>query len=429
MVNPTIVPRSEHGISRRHIHSNALKVLYRLHDAGFQSYLVGGGVRDLLLGKEPKDFDIATDATPEEVRGLFRNCRLIGRRFRLAHIHFGRDIIEVATFRAPHDHAETESQAMTGRDGRIMRDNVYGTLEQDVWRRDFSINALYYNIADFSVVDYVGGLSDLQNGVLRLLGDAETRYKEDPVRTLRAARFAAKLGFRPDEEAEQAMIKTRHLLSEAAPARLFDEFIKLMHSGHAVESFTSLRHMDLFKYLFPQCDSRLDSEYGEHDSLFIRNALANTDKRINEGKPVNPAFLVAVLLWGSVTQKLEVLLEKEAPVPAMLLAGQEVVGGAGRRLSIPKRFTIAAREIWGLQGRLKNRSGKRPARLVTHPRFRAAYDFLCLRSQSEEDELIELCQWWTEFQEANPVDRTAMAVPTTTRRKRRPRRKKPSSEG
>lgn len=431
MVSPTIVPRSEHGISRRQIHGNALKVLYRLKDAGFEAYLVGGGVRDLLLGMEPKDFDIATEATPDEVRGLFRNCRLIGRRFRLAHIHFGRDIIEVATFRAPHEEAEGQHEAHTHEDGRILRDNVYGTLEQDVWRRDFSINALYYNIADFSVVDYVGGLEDLRAGRLRLIGDADVRYKEDPVRTLRAARFAAKLGFRLDEEAEKGLIENRHLLADAAPARLFDEFLKLMHGGYAVESFASLRHLGLFGYLFPLSDKRLDSEDGEHDGLLIRNALANTDRRINEGLPVNPAFLVAVMLWGEVAAARDQLLDKESPAIAMQIAGQAVIDRSVSTLAIPRRFSIVAREIWSLQGRLLNRSGKRPARLVTHPRFRAAYDFLCLRAQSGETELQEVCQWWTEYQENSPIDRDKMPRPSSGqgRKRRRPRRRKPSSAG
>lgn len=430
MVSPTIVPRSEHGISRRQIHANALKVLYRLSDAGFEAYLVGGGVRDILLGLEPKDFDIATDATPEEVRGLFRNCRLIGRRFRLAHIHFGRDIIEVATFRAPHDEAEGKHEAQTDTGGRIVRDNVYGTLDQDVWRRDFSVNALYYNIDDFSLVDFVGGLDDLRSGRLRLIGDAEMRYKEDPVRALRAARFAAKLGFELDEEAEDGLLATKHLLSEAAPARLFDEFLKLMHGGYAVESFASLRQLDLFGYLFPQSDRRLDSENGQQESLLIRNALANTDRRISEGKPVNPAFLVAVMLWGEVTARRDKWMEKEPPAMAMQNAGQDVFNEAVRSLAIPRRFSMVAREIWSMQGRLLNRSGKRPARLVGHPRFRAAYDFMCLRSQSGEDDLKELCQWWTDYQENSPEARSAMAAVSPAKgRRRRPRRRKPASGG
>ncbi len=431
MTNPTLIPRSEHCISRDNISNNALKVLYRLSDAGYQAYLVGGGVRDLLLGKIPKDFDIATDATPEEVKSLFRNCRLIGRRFRLAHVHFGRDIIEVATFRAPHDEAEAEGVAAMGADGRIVRDNVYGTLEQDVWRRDFTINALYYNIADYSVIDFVGGMEDLKNGVLRLLGDAEVRYREDPVRALRAARFAAKLGFQLDEATDVAIEHTRHLLADAAPARLFDELLKLMHSGHAVESFLQLRYHHLFEFLFPQCDALLDAENGDAYGWFIRHALENTDRRINNGQPVTPAFLVAVMLWGTVKNRMDELADSEPPSVAVQIAGQEAVMEAIRHIAIPKRFSIAAREIWALQNRLTRRSGKQPFRLLEHPRFRAAYDFLCLRASSGEDELQELCQWWTDFQEENPVARQAMAEkkPAAARRRRPRSRRRPRKTG
>ncbi|MGV6859998.1 MAG: polynucleotide adenylyltransferase PcnB [bacterium] len=426
MTEPTIIPRSDHCISRDNISNNALKVLYRLSEVGYQAYLVGGGVRDLLLGKRPKDFDIATDATPEEVKGLFRNCRLIGRRFRLAHVHYGREIIEVATFRAPHEEAEADGVAASVSNGRITRDNVYGTLEQDVWRRDFTVNALYYNISDFSVIDFVGGMADLENGVLRMLGDAETRYREDPVRALRAARFAAKLGFELDESTDLAIEHTRHMLAEAAPARLFDELLKLMHGGHAVESFLQLRYHHLFEFLFPQCDALLDQEGGDQFGWFIRRALENTDRRINNNQPVTPAFLVAVMLWGSVKHRMDELADEEPPAVAVQIAGQEAISETIKHIAVPKRFSIAAREIWALQNRLTRLSGKQPFRLIEHPRFRAAYDFLCLRASSGDQEVEQLCQWWTEFQEEHPVPVVKGADKRASAARRRPRSRRRS---
>ena len=421
--SPRIIPRAEHSISRSRISPNALKVLYRLHEEGYDAYLVGGGVRDLLLGREPKDFDVATNATPEEVRRLFRNCRLIGRRFRLAHIRFGREIIEVATFRAPHDEAEHDEQAHV-ENGRILRDNVYGTLEQDVWRRDFTINALYYNIADFSVVDYTGGIEDLEHGRLHLIGDPEARYKEDPVRMLRAVRFAAKLGFTIDAASEKAIYKLGGLLREVSPARLFDEMLKLFHGGCAAQTFEMLRHYHLFQYLFPETDKRLDSELGEIMLPLISRALTNTDQRIRQGKPVNPAFLIAILLWQVVVEKQEAIMTAGMPrFPAMQQAGQQVMSAQCRTLSIPRRFSQVAKEIWVMQLRLLNRRGKRPLALLAQQRFRAAYDFLCLRAQSGEAELEEVCDWWTRFQELDADERQAMLLPDK-RRKRRPRKRK-----
>jgi poly(A) polymerase len=398
---PRIYSRAEHGISRANISQNALKVLYRLKDAGYQAYLVGGGVRDLLLGREPKDFDIATDARPEEIKELFRNCRLIGRRFRLAHVHFGREIIEVATFRAPHEEDEGETAAVTAEDGRILRDNVYGTLEQDAWRRDFTINALYYNIADFSVVDYVGAMDDLKAGTLRLIGDPDTRYREDPVRMLRAVRFAAKLGFRIEPEAEAGMHELSQLLADIAPARLFDEVLKLFHGGCAVQTFELLRHYGLFEHLFPLTEEALAHEEQGFPVTFVMNALANTDARINEDKPVTPAFLFAALLWEPLRHEADAIMADGVPeIPAIQQASHNIMSLQQRATSIPKRFGIPMREIWSLQPRFRYKSGKRPLRLVSHPRFRAAYDFLCLRSRSGELPADD-CEWWTRFQETD----------------------------
>lgn len=423
---PDILSPEYHEIDLARINVNAVKVLTRLHEAGFRSCLVGGGVRDLMLGLEPKDFDVATDATPDEVRELFRNARLIGRRFRLAHVRFGREIIEVATFRAPHDEADHHTEAVVEDSGRILRDNVYGSLEQDVWRRDFTVNSLYYDIADESVIDYTGGVTDLREGVLRLIGDPEQRYREDPVRMLRAVRFAAKLDFDIDEASEQTIHDLAPLIRDTPPARLFEEFIKLMHSGAAVEAFELLRHYDLLIHIAPSTADALDGPNGEDLETFILNSLENTDTRVNEGKPVNPAFLIAVMLWGPLQEHLQRKLDEGlSPFVAMTQAGSDVIGEQSAIMVVPRRFSTQTREIWELQGRLKrSTSGKRPFRLREHQRFRAAYDFFCLRARSGESDLEELCQWWTEFQENNPLD-TSKPVERTEfrRRNRRPRRR------
>lgn len=393
---PRIIPRSEHTISRANISSNALKVLYRLKGAGYDAFLVGGGVRDMLLGREPKDFDIATNASPEEVKKLFRNCLLIGRRFRLAHVRFEGEIIEVATFRAQGD-AASDEEART-ENGRILRDNVYGTLEEDAWRRDFTVNALYYNIQDFSVVDYVGGMADLQEGMLQLIGDPQQRYREDPVRMLRAVRFAAKLGFRIHPESEAPIFELAHLLEDIPPARLFDEILKLFLGGCAVQSFEILRHYGLFGYLFPQTEACLAREREGFPLTLLTRALQNTDARIAEGKPVTPAFLYAALLWEPLRQAMS---GQEASamgeIQAIQQAAYAVEARQLARTALPKRFAVPMREIWILQTRLRRTTGLRPLRLLEHPRFRAAYDFMLLRQEAGED-VGELCQWWTEFQ-------------------------------
>ncbi|ACL71973.1 Polynucleotide adenylyltransferase [Thioalkalivibrio sulfidiphilus HL-EbGr7] len=413
--SPAIIPRAEHGVSRANISKSALKVLYRLREAGFRACLVGGGVRDLLLGREPKDFDVATDAHPEQVRQLFRNCRLIGRRFRLAHVQFGREIIEVATFRAPHevlngdDDEEFNGDALV-EDGRIIRDNVYGTIEQDAWRRDFTINALYYDIEDFSVVDYAGGMADLKAGVLRLIGDPEVRFREDPVRMLRAVRFAGKLGFRLDIACEQAIPRMAGLLEEVAPARLFDEAIKLFHSGYGLQTFEMLRRHDLFRFLFPATEEALSHEEQGFPITFVANALKSTDARIQEGKGVNPAFLYAVMLWEPVRRLADRLMENgELPwLVALQQAGTAVLADQCAHIAIPKRISLPMREIWEMQPRLEQRRGARALRLMTHPRFRAAYDFYCLRAQSGEA-LEEGCNWWTRIQEVDEAEQRHMA--------------------
>ena len=418
-VQPEIIPRSEHGISRANISESALKVLYRLKDAGFRACLVGGGVRDLLLGREPKDFDIATDALPEDIRTLFRNSRIIGRRFRLVHVRYGREIIEVATFRAPHD----SDAGQTTDDGRILRDNEFGSIETDALRRDFTVNALYYDIEDFSVLDYAGGVTDLKSGKLRLIGDPAVRLREDPVRMLRAVRFSAKLGFLIDPEVEQQLYDLGHLLAEISPARLFDEVLKLFHGGCALQTFEMLRHYDLFRYLFPMTEEVLAHEEQGFPDLFVANALRNTDERINAGKPVTPAFLFAVLLWEPVRVYMQQHPDEESPESqALQTASSIILSRQAQHITIPKRFSIPMREIWQLQPRFRYTQGKRPLRLLGHPRFRASYDFLCLRARSGED-LESSCRWWTEFQEKYTPEAALEAPPP--RKRRRPRRRKP----
>lgn len=422
-INSHIISRSDHPISRANISENALKVLYRLKNAGYQGFLVGGGVRDLLLGREPKDFDIATNASPDEVRSLFRNCRLIGRRFRLAHIMFGREIIEVATFRAQanDDSAEDSGGIEIEESGRLLRDNVFGTLEEDAWRRDFTINALYYNIEDFSVADYTGGMADIEAGLLRIIGEPEQRFREDPVRMLRAVRFAAKIGFRIDEASEAKIFELGHLLDNIPPARLFDEVLKLFFGGCALQTFELLRHYNLFQYLFPQTEDELAEEENHFPHTMMMRALQNTDDRIALGKPVTPAFLYATLLWEPVRQ--EWLLRQDDGVPeqpALTQAAQEVVTLQLECTSLPRRFSTPMREIWAMQPRLSKRSGKRAYRLLEHPRFRAAYDFLLLRAEAGE-ERQDLADWWTEFQEVDDEQRKGMVRKLTPKRSHRGR--------
>ncbi|MDN5849712.1 MAG: polynucleotide adenylyltransferase PcnB [Nitrococcus sp.] len=423
--DPVIIPRSGHGISRANISRNALKVLYRLNNAGYAAYLVGGGVRDLSLGREPKDFDVATDARPEEVKQLFRNCRLIGRRFRLAHVYFGCEIIEVATFRALHEaDGEVGANARVLEDGRLLSDNVFGTIEEDALRRDFTVNALYYRIGDFTLVDYVGGMVDLQHGVLRLIGDAEVRYREDPVRMLRAARFAVKLGFRMHAETAAAIPRMAHLLSQIPAARLFEEVLKLFLTGMGLQVFECLRHYGLFGCLFPDTEEVLGQDEFGSALAFLSRALANTDSRIAEGKPVTPAFLFAALLWPPISQRLADREQNAAePSQVILGAASEVLEHQLRTVTIPKRFSIPMREIWSLQPRFERRTGKRALRLQSHPRFRAAYDFMLLRAEAGEVE-AELAHWWRELQLSGVAQRVEMTDSHRRSGRRRRRRKR-----
>ncbi len=408
-------------ISRSLISDSALKVLYRLKKAGFQAYLVGGCVRDLLLGREPKDFDVVTDAHPEQVRTVFRNCRLIGRRFRLAHVHFGEEIVEVATFRGLAGEEENGERVLEN--GRILRDNVYGSIEEDAFRRDFTVNALYYNIADFSVVDYVGGMDDHKASTLRLIGDPEQRYREDPVRMLRAVRFAVKLGFGIHPECAEPIPKLAPLLQEIPAARLYDEVVKLFLGGYAVQTFEQLRHYGLFAFLFPETERSLASEHQGFPLTFLAKALERTDQRVQENKPVAPYFLFAALLWEPVRVRAQARIEAgENEILAYQEASGEVIGRQIRRTALPRSVGLPIREVWALQPRFERTQGSRPFRLLSHPRFRAAFDFLALRAETGEAE-PSLAEWWARFQNASEAEQKSMAR-TGKREANRPRSRK-----
>jgi poly(A) polymerase len=472
-----IIPRAEHSISRSAISPNALRVLYRLREAGYEAFLVGGCVRDLLLGISPKDFDIATSALPEEVKRTFRNCRLIGRRFRLAHVFFGRDIIEVATFRAmsmgdepppevvpdldddedaedllddldddevdeadeatvlaeagPHQKGFHGGRPLADRDrsrhagaggedlededrvtdehGRILRDNAYGTIDDDVWRRDFTANSLYYNIADFSIWDYTGGVEDIAARRLKLIGDPATRYREDPVRMLRAARFQAKLGFDLDGQTGTLIADLRELLGSVPPARLFDETLKLFLTGHGARSLEVLRKHGLLSELLPTVASYLDRHPDGAVARMLTQGLLNTDQRVAQGKPVTPTFLFALLLYGPIAEIIEKQpQEKWHDIGTMVDAADRAARAAQGRISIPKRFSLGVREMFAAQPRLEQPRGRRALRMLEQPRFRAGFDLLLLRADLGLASR-EIADWWTRVQEVSQADRDRMA--------------------
>jgi poly(A) polymerase len=413
---PIIVPRSEHNVSRANISPNALKVLYRLKSAGFEAFLVGGGVRDLMLGRHPKDFDVVTNADPDQIQDVFRNCRLIGRRFRLAHVRFGRDIVEVATFRATGADADADERAHSD-SGRILRDNVYGTIDEDVWRRDFTVNALYYNITDFSIWDYTNGVADVRARTLRLIGNPEKRYREDPVRMLRAVRFAAKLDFSLAPETAAPIASLGSLLKDVPPARLFDELLKLFQSGHAVRSFELLLHYDLLRYLFRETQAVLETPERDKIIDFIRRGLQSTDDRVRDDKPITPMFLYALFLWFPI-QALAKRLEAEGwnDGQAMLEASQRIV--AEQQTAFPRRFSSPMKELLSMQWRFGQLNGARALRLLQHKRFRAAYDFLVLRANCGEV-AQETVAWWTEIQNLPPEEQSKQLTSQRQGRRRR----------
>ena len=432
---PTVIPASQHSLRRERLSRHAVTVVERLQQAGYQAFAVGGCVRDLLLNVEPKDFDIATSATPEQVRATFRNSRLIGRRFKLAHVHFGREIIEVATFRTNHEEETSAEQSRQSESGRLLRDNVYGTFEQDAQRRDFTINALYYDVTSGQIHDFANGIHDIRNQQVRLIGQPEKRYQEDPVRMLRAVRFAGKLGFEIEQHTAAPIESMAPLLHDIPAARLFDEVLKLLMSGQGQHTFDLLYQYDLFAPLFPDTDEAI-IDRPEYTLKIVRQALANTDERIAQGKPVTPAFLFAALLWPALPQRVRDLEELGVPsIPAHQQAAQELLSEQCRHTAIPKRFSIPMREIWDLQPRLERRSGRRADQMLEHPRFRAAYDFLLLR-ESAGEQTDGLGDWWTRYQDANPDERRRMVRDvggdksgpkrSRSRARRKPRNSKPS---
>ena len=467
---PVMVPPSLHGIDAKLLSANATRVTKTLQDAGFKAFVVGGAVRDLLLGVKPKDFDVATDATPEEIQRLFRRAHIIGRRFRLVHVMFGSDTIEVSTFRAggtvpgpePKPTGEPVVQIvppsggsrrerrdgrpsgpaqMSDEHGRVLRDNVFGTQEEDAARRDFTVNALFYDPATQTVIDYHHGFDDVRARMLKMIGDPEQRYREDPVRMLRAVRFAAKLQFGIDEATREPIARLAPLLDNVPAARLFDEMLKLLMSGHALACLKRLRAEGLHRRMLPLLDVVFEEPQGER---FVTLALESTDDRIRVGKPTTPSFLFAALMWHEVLQQWQAAMASgdatgersgsSGSVPALATAMDIVLDAQTETLAIQRRYTTDMREIWGLQARLERRVGRAPWRLLEHPRFRAGYDFLLLRAAAGEID-ASLADWWTRFIDADAEGREALqadpglAEPAGGTTKRKRRRKKKVGDG
>lgn len=403
----------DHDIDSRDLDKNALDVVYKLHDAGFDSYLVGGCVRDMLCKMTPKDFDVATNATPEEVRNIFRRSRLIGRRFPIAHVRYGRELIEVSTFRqAQHDDIETNEH------GLIVRDQSFGSIADDAFRRDFTVNALYYDVISHEIIDYVGGIEDIEQKRLRFIGKPADRLAEDPVRYLRAIRFAAKLGFTIDDNILLLAEDTAERLEAIPSARLFDEFLKMFLSGYGEAVWLQMRDTPLVQSLFPSCDP---------DSNMVTEAMRNTDQRIAEGKPVTPGYLIAVLLWADFESRCRASNPHNKPGLLYDIA-LDTLAAQQQHISIPRRFSTFAREVWQLQPRLISRQPRRIRRDLSHKRFRAAFDFLCLRGS--EDPVLKACgEWWEKLQEVDPDEQQNMidelpkgGGPQSKRGRRRKRR-------
>lgn len=419
-VTPSVLPpmqiigRDQHSISRKDISPNALKVLYRLKDAGFDAYLVGGCIRDLLLGLTPKDFDVVTNARPEEIKQVFRNCRLIGRRFRLAHVVFGREVIEVATFRGHHSAVEEDDNASKiaslSDHGQILRDNVYGTIEEDAERRDFTVNALYYSIKDFAIYDFANGVQSIAERKIELIGEPETRYREDPVRMLRAIRFATKLNMQIAPASAADIPQLAVLLKNIPAPRLFDELVKMWLSGKGFDNFMLMRELNILKQLVPQLEKLLKQEPEGKAFQLVTRALQDTDQRVASDKPVSPAFTFAAMLWYPVEVRAQTLLIESGlnENDAYGIAMTEILDDIQRTIAIPKRFSLAMRDIWYLQNRLPKRAGRRAFKLLEQSKFRGAYDFLVLRAAAEGGELQELGRWWEQFQHSDETERLAL---------------------
>ena len=389
---PVIVARPDHNISRKKINKNVLKVLYRLKDNGYKSYLVGGGVRDLLLNRQPKDFDVATNAYPEKIKKLFKHCYIVGRRFQLAHVHFGTEVVEVATFRAGHIHRKHHSE-----EGMILRDNIYGNIEQDAIRRDFTINALYYNIIDYTLIDYVGGLKDLYAKQLCLIGDPITRYREDPVRMLRAIRFAAKLEFSIETNTAQPIYSLKELLLNIAPARLYDEYVKLFFYGHALKSFKLLKEYRLLEILFPHYSQNRPTK--QYNNNFIIQGLKDVDNKIINHQQLNPAWVVAILLWSEVRVVAAeyAATEKTSEFLAYKYAAEKLLSEQNKIICLSKKLVIFIKDIWTLQIKLAKIAGKtanRANKLSSSSKFDVAFEFLLLREAVGDKRAQKTARWW-----------------------------------
>ncbi|WAW10975.1 polynucleotide adenylyltransferase PcnB [Oxalobacter vibrioformis] len=427
--HPAVLQRKEHGIDPRLLSSNAARVIHILEKAGYEAYIVGGAVRDLLLGIQPKDFDVATNATPEQVRRLFRRAFLIGRRFQIVHVMFGHDLIEVTTFRGT-----TSASAIKDEAGRLLRDNTFGTQQEDALRRDFTVNAMYYNPTHQTLHDFHGGTGDLKKRVLRIIGDPAERFREDPVRMLRIVRFAAKLDFTIDPDTRKPIPLLAPLINNVPSARLFDEMLKLLMSGHAMACLQELRHQGLHHGLLPLLDVVLEQPKG---ARFVELALGRTDQRIREEKPVSPGFIFAALLWTQVSEKWEQYRSRgEYPIPALHSAANDIFETQTEKLALQRRIISDMRDIWALQPRLERRTGRTAYKLIEHDRFRAAYDFLLLRCEAGEID-PEIGEWWTRFINADGPTREELlkikfnsaSEPAKRKRKRggTRRRQKPAS--
>lgn len=405
--NLPVISVGRHHISHVDISKNALKVLTGLKEAGFSAYLVGGGVRDLLIGGKPKDFDVVTNARPEEIKRIFGNCRIIGKRFRLAHVHFGKEIIDVATFRSTE---EIHSKLKYSEEGMIVRDNIYGGMDEDVWRRDFTINAVYYDISDSSFLDYTGGLADLEKRVLRVIGEPILRYREDPVRMFRAIRLAAKLGFELEENTAKSIFTLVGLLSNVSNARLLEEVTKWFRSGKSLAVFELSRIYGIFALLFPQTEKILSSgKYADICKATTYLGFINTDQRLVDGKTLNPAFMFAVLLWWPLQEKI-LAMKKDGldRNDAMFEAVKSILKEQSKIVLLPRKFISMIEEIWMLQHALEKRSKRKIYLTFQNPKFRAAYDFLLLRAESGEETVREAANWWKKFQEVNEGERKKM---------------------